>query len=411
MFEQLFKTEETVLRYRNAPLASSRADYVEKCSEQGWSRSVLLKIVATHLHLARDLSLEPERRVSLEEVQCALGRWSGCPAPENGNQGSRSWKTRRRHAVAWLEQAGLLEPEEAPAPPHAAWTDDFAHWLQHDCGRSVGTVRVYCGWVGRFLGQFPEAEVITVAHLDSALQEKFACKSLSRHTMRIFGTALRTFFRYADPRGWCEPGLADAVLLPRIPTQAGLPSAPSPEEIERLLGSVDGDRPAHLRDRAILLLLQQYGLRAGEVSGLRLDDIDWDQSTLVVQRPKTGSHDRFPLTDTAGQALARYISEARPRRRCREIFLKLTAPPTPLSGASVSTLVYRRMRAIGVTRPRCGAHSLRHAFARRLLSKGFAMHEIGDCLGHRSPDSTAYYAKVDLAALRCVADIDLEGLA
>ena len=68
------------------------------------------------------------------------------------------------------------------------------------------------------------------------------------------------------------------------------------------------------------------------------------------------------------------------------------------------------MQRCGIDCPRRGAHALRHAFAQRLLDEGFLMQEIADCLGHRSVDSTAVYAKIDLAGLRRVADFDLEGL-
>ena len=57
-----------------------------------------------------------------------------------------------------------------------------------------------------------------------------------------------------------------------------------------------------------------------------------------------------------------------------------------------------------------GPHALRHACARRLVNAGLSLKEIGDHLGHRSPDSTRIYAKVDLTSLRMVAMEDLGGL-
>ena len=60
------------------------------------------------------------------------------------------------------------------------------------------------------------------------------------------------------------------------------------EDVQRLLGTTEGERPADKRDRAVVLLFAVYGLRAGEASGLRLEDIDWEQETLRVRRPKPG---------------------------------------------------------------------------------------------------------------------------
>ena len=64
-----------------------------------------------------------------------------------------------------------------------------------------------------------------------------------------------------------------------------------------------GDRPAAIRDRAILLLLAVYGLRSGEVRVLRLEDIDWDNETLRVRRPKPGRTQDYFLVRLQGRAL------------------------------------------------------------------------------------------------------------
>ena len=70
----------------------------------------------------------------------------------------------------------------------------------------------------------------------------------------------------------------------------------------------------------------------------------------------------------------------------------------------------RRLDALGIPLPHYGSHILRHACATHLLAEGFSLKQIGDHLGHRHPDSTRIYAKVDLASLRQVADFDIGGL-
>ena len=70
----------------------------------------------------------------------------------------------------------------------------------------------------------------------------------------------------------------------------------------------------------------------------------------------------------------------------------------------------RRLRTLGLTLPHYGSHVLRHACATHLLAQGLSLKEIGDHLGHVSPQTTCIYAKVDLAALRTVGDFNLEGL-
>jgi integrase len=184
---------------------------------------------------------------------------------------------------------------------------------------------------------------------------------------------------------------------------------PSWNDVKRLLAAAEGERAVAIRDRAVLMLLAVYGLRAGEVSALSLDDIDWAKEVLTVSHGKSQKPRVYPLCRPVGDAILRYLREVRPRCDRREVFLTLRAPFLPLTFA-LGTMVQRRMRALGLTLPRYGPHALRHACATHLLAQGLSLKEIGDHLGHRSPDATGIYAKVDLAALRAVADFNLEDL-
>ena len=151
-------------------------------------------------------------------------------------------------------------------------------------------------------------------------------------------------------------------------------------------------------------------MRAGEVRGLKLEDLDWEKELIHLSRPKSRRRQCYPLSYTAGEAILRYLQEVRPRVSCREVFLSLKAPVRPLGGGVLYDLVSDRLRSLSVSLPQYGPHSLRHACATRLLAEGLSMKEIGDHLGHRKADTTRVYAKVDLAGLRQVADFDLGGL-
>ena len=113
---------------------------------------------------------------------------------------------------------------------------------------------------------------------------------------------------------------------------------------------------------------------------------------------------------TVGEALLRYLTEVRPRVGRREVFLTVNAPVQPLSSGVLYDLVSDRLRALGVSLPHYGPHAWRHACATRLLAEGLSLKDIGDQLGHRKADTTRIYAKVDLPALRQVANFDLGGL-
>jgi integrase/recombinase XerD len=196
-------------------------------------------------------------------------------------------------------------------------------------------------------------------------------------------------------------------MCPRVFADEGLPRGPSWEDVQRLLAGTEGDHPKSIRDRAIILLFAVYGLRAGEVRALRLEDFHWEKELIYVRRPKSRRGQVYPLSYTVGEAILRYLKEARPRTAHREIFLTLKAPIRPIGSGALYDLVSDRLVGLDVSLKHHGPHALRHACASRLLAKGLSIKEIGDHLGHRKLDTTRVYAKVDLAGLRLVANFDL----
>ena len=156
------------------------------------------------------------------------------------------------------------------------------------------------------------------------------------------------------------------------------------------------------------MLLASYGLRGSEVKSLRLEDFDWERELLAVRCSKTRRTRTYPLSRPVGDAVLRYLKDVRPHSVHRNVFLCLSAPIRPLS--ELWPIVGKRLRSLEVSLRHHGPHALRHACATHLLSQGLSLNEIGDYLGHRDPDATRIYAKVDLIGLRQVADLDLGGL-
>lgn len=415
MIEQLFPRSESVQQHLTAPLAESRLAFLTHYAELGAKPYTLRRIATAQLAVVRHIAFGEAGKASLRQVEDAADHWASLDPGRRSRPGTEARRQFVAHAVHWLQFANRLQLPDPPVETHSRRIVEFGDHMRQELGWSEGTIQLYTGRMDVFFRELQretrDPDDVGVADIDRILARKGPAGGCSRLTQRSYANALRAFFRFAEHRGWYVPGLAGSVAAPRIYRDERLPSGPSPDEVRRLLETAGGNSPVDLRDRAILLLLSGYGLRAGEVCGLRLDDIAWDTETLCVRRPKTGRVDRYPLTRSVGNAISRYLREARPRRADREIFLSLQAPIRPLGRTGISSLVLRRMRRIGVEGKRRGAHSLRHACAQRLLDDGFSLHEIGDCLGHRSLDSTAIYAKVRLVGLRAVADFDLEGLA
>jgi len=170
-----------------------------------------------------------------------------------------------------------------------------------------------------------------------------------------------------------------------------------------VLGAVDRRAPCGKRDYAILLLLVTYGLRAREVAALTLDDIDWRRDRLAIPGRKAGHSTAFPLSAVVGEALVDYLRHGRPGSGDRHVFFRAVAPVRPISRVAVSACAKHYLVKAGIQVPRPGSHTLRHTCVQRLVDDGFGFKAIGDFVGHRSPASTAIYAKVAIEPLRQVA--------
>ena len=410
MFEDLFIDGATIARYRGAPLLEERLGYLRHRAQEGARPLTLRRIAAAQIRLIRLLDLREGERVSVSRIKAAADRRS-----------SRSAQPRERpdfirRAVGWLRFADLLE-EPCEARQRHAYVAEvmiFEEWMRKERGWSESTIRSSSRTISRFFDWLDEwgtvLDAVGVVDVDRAVA-RWHAHGCGRLTIRNYVQRLRTFLRFADRRGWCAPGLADGIMPVRFYPGETLPKGLDRGEVLRLLATSEGDRPVDVRDRAVLMVLIAYGLRAGEVAGLRLDDLDWANETLRVRRPKPGCTHHYPLSRGVGQAIVRYLTEVRPPRPERALFLTLIAPIHPVGRNVVSGIVRARLDRLGITGKRRGAHALRHAAAQHLLDRGLSFKEVGDYLGHRCASSTAVYAKVQLSALREVAGIDLEGLA
>jgi integrase/recombinase XerD len=130
-------------------------------------------------------------------------------------------------------------------------------------------------------------------------------------------------------------------------------------------------------------------LRCSEVAAMTLDDVDWRAGDVVV-RGKGSRHDVLPLPADVGEALADYLCRGRPRGFGRLLFLNGRAPVAGLSRDTVSMVVVRACRRVGM--PPVRGHCLRHTVATELLHRGAGLAEIGQLLRHQDQRTTSIYA-------------------
>ncbi|MCU1684507.1 MAG: integrase [Amycolatopsis sp.] len=223
---------------------------------------------------------------------------------------------------------------------------------------------------------------------------------LAPKTLQRLASALRSLLRFWYVDGVLAVSLADVV--PKVANRRpALPQALQPAHVHALLDSCDLGSPSGLRDFAMLTLLSRTGLRAGEVAGMRLEDIDWRRGEITV-RGKGDRHDRLPLPADVGESIVEYLRSGRPVTALdRSVFIRVKAPHRGLTSGGVTQAVAAAGRRAGLGA--IYAHRLRHTAATSMLAAGAGLAEIGQVLRHRRPLTTAVYAKVDTATLRTLA--------
>jgi site-specific recombinase XerD len=194
--------------------------------------------------------------------------------------------------------------------------------------------------------------------------------------------------------------------VPTVPEWklSALPRYLETDDVERLIASCELSKPCGVRDRAVLLLLARLGLRAGDITAMRLDDLDWGAGTVRVLG-KGRKEVRLPLPQDAGDALIEYLVKVRPSVDTDRVFLCVNAPFRPFAtSASISDIVRLALQRAGIQDPPSkGAHLLRHSAATAMLRSGASLDLVAAVLRHKSADMTAHYAKVHVELLRQIA--------
>ncbi len=319
-----------------------------------------------------------------------------------------------RHRAQWsrpglwclldvLEELGALEHEEQASALSLSETllYSFERYLLTERALAPGTVRGYVDHARQFLdGLAPGTtlEEVTAPDVTAALHR--VADAVSVATAQNFRAGLRAFLRFCFTEGIVAVDLSGAALAVTGRRRVSLPRGIEPAQARALLSSCDRRTALGRRDHAMLVVLLRLGLRAGEVARLRLDDLDWRSGELVV-RGKGSRLDRLPMPFEVGDAITAYLRRGRPRSDRRELFLRARAPFEPIATGTVGSTVRRACRRAGIAE--VGPHRLRHTVACEMVRAKVPLVEIAQVLRHKSLQSSAIYARVDLDTLRGLA--------
>jgi site-specific recombinase XerD len=412
MFEALILRRQDRARLESSPAREYLESFARALKERQYATLVIRSYLFAADRLAcwlrgQGRSLHQVDRASLVAFAEGLGRrrrsgrargWTSTPA-----YGARCF-------VTFLQRLGVVGPEKTsvePQPESARWVVCYDEHLSKTAGLSAGTRRLYRRYARMLLSwkfgeHTPKWASLTADDLAEFIRRHVA--KLKPATCNFAVTAVRSFIRFLVSRGAVRVGLEGAMPRMRQYRQAGLPRGLEPQEVEHMLLMCCPKTRSGLRDRAVLLLLARLGLRAGEVAALELDHIKWSEGALLVTGGKSRRDRSLPLSEEVGHALEDYLRMSRPPSESRRVFLGTVAPCLPLAhGGAVCTIVLRHLRRAGMPPGRRGAHLFRHSVATEMVRRGASFKQVADVLGHARLETTAIYAKLDVATLSRVA--------
>jgi len=211
--------------------------------------------------------------------------------------------------------------------------------------------------------------------------------------------ALQYFYK----AGVCSEDLSAYVPMVRYYAKAKLDKVWSEEEIEQMLNAIDRANHTGKRDFAIMAIAANLGLRTSDISGLTIENFDWNQGCINLVQQKTSEPLTLPLTEQIGKAVIDYWMNGRPITVARELFVEHTLPYQKLTKGLLYHIFNKYYARSGITASegrKHGLHSLRHSLASRLLEKDTPVNVIGNILGHVNQNSASSYLRIDIEKLR-----------
>jgi integrase/recombinase XerD len=393
MVEQFFRNPHVITRFRSTSLSGRLDELAVYLHARG----------ASHLGYWMDAEGIPSERLTEEAIASFLEQHlprCRCPVPRG--LPLKDLHAAMEHLRTVLRKSGRIPPRLSPPAPADILVEEFRRHLQQDQGATERTCNHYTYYAREFLAAKFAGAPIELAHLAPRELINFVEEHAMRwrpKTTKLLATSLRSFLRFMQVTGRGDERLVSAV--PTVPEWklSGLPKLVTDAQLQALLASFDRQSAVGQRDLTIALCLCRMALRANEVAQLCIDDIDWRSGTVQILG-KSRRASLLPLPSDVGDAIVCYLRHGRPRTSERRVFVRHFMPlGGPIDANAVRSVIRRAFERTGLQVPSKGTHVLRHTAATHMVRAGATLKEVADVLRHRSLDTTALYAKVDLPRL------------
>ena len=192
--------------------------------------------------------------------------------------------------------------------------------------------------------------------------------------------------------GWCvteeerSDNPMDRVDPPRIPSE--IQAYYQPDDVEKVVKSIGRSTPHNLRDAAMVMVLYDSGVRAAELCGMKAEDLDWRDRTILVTG-KASKQRRVSIGSKSAMAIERYLR----KRGTKSDWLWLGSGSMPLNTNGLRMMLQRRFKDAGVKFR--GAHAFRRGFAMEYLAAGGQEGDLKELGGWQDYAMVSRYAKAN----------------
>jgi len=234
-------------------------------------------------------------------------------------------------------------------------------------------------------------------------------KEMAQSSLHDVNLHLKKLYAYLYGKGLSDSPYT-ALLSFKVNRESRIYPPVPKEDIEIILGGINRNSKRGKRDYAIMLLGAVTGLRAIDVTNMKLTDIDWINGTIKIFQSKTGKTVILPLTRDVGEAIRDYILNSRPQTNAKQIFLRCKAPHTPFKSAVTIGNIYQDCcKAVGMDKGKA-FHALRRTLGRDMVTNGVPVTTVAQVLGHSEIDSAKKYIALDGKHLKLCA-LGFDGIA
>lgn len=411
MLEYWYKERRTLVDFRRGPLGPYMDGLAARLKERGYSKGLAGPVLG-HCCLFNsflvDLGITRSREITQAHVEAFIDAYlADFRTTSKLYVGRGTVRGHLKHLLSYLvDEGGMKQPAPKPLPLQYRWVlEPYLQHLREERQLNEVTIQNYRVALCRFLDGLGERAARNgMKALKADDVETYIKQHIKESPVNLMSLAsyLRSFLRYCAYKGYVAKDYSS--VIPSVPAYrlASLPKGMEDTDLQLILNAIPKGTAVGTRDTAIMLLMMAYGIRGMSAVELRLEDIDWQRSTILIRARKGGKEVVLPLLVAVGEAIIQYLHH-RPETRLREVFLGVKAPHFPLNGQDISIIVRKYMTRTGVKKPKNGSNTLRHSWAIRALAEDSPMKAIADVLGHRCLNTTFIYAKADIKMLRQVA--------